>query len=104
MKVWDFSVACIEILTLHFGGRISARLQVCFFLNYVRTFVLEEACPKTGTDPVPKTQCVKFRNAWWENSINASISNKNLVIRVHIRATLEKELNRVIECEVVAVV
>jgi hypothetical protein len=93
----------LKFSTLHFGCRISPRLQVCFFLTYVLTFVLEEACLKTGTDPVPKTQCVKFQNMWCENSIKAPSSNKHLVIRVRTRATLEKQLNRVIECEVVAV-
>jgi hypothetical protein len=39
---------------------------------------------------------------WWENSIKTPSSN-NLVIRARTRATLEKQLNRVIECEVVAV-
>jgi hypothetical protein len=38
-----------------FWGRISPCLQVFFFLNYVRTFILEEACLKTETDPDHKT-------------------------------------------------
>jgi len=93
----------LKFSTLHFGGMISPRLQVCFFLSYVLTFVLEESCLKTGTEPLPKTRCFKFQNMWWENSIKAPHSNKNLVIRVRTRAIIEKQLNRVIECEVVAV-
>lgn len=92
----------LKFSTLHFGGRISPFLQVCFFLKYVLKFVLEEACLKTGTVPVPNTQCVKFQNMWWENSIKTPSSNKNLVIRFLTRAVLKKQLKRV-ECEVVAV-
>jgi hypothetical protein len=94
-----FLLNILKFSTLHFGGRISPRLQVCFFLSYVLTFVLEESCLKTGTEPVSKTRCVKFQNMWWENSIKAPSSNKNLVIRVRTRETTEKQLSRVTECE-----
>jgi hypothetical protein len=93
----------LKFSTQHFGGRINPRLQVCFFLSYVLTFVLEESYLKTGTKPVPKKRCVKFQNMWWVNSIKAPSSNKNPVVRARTRATIEKQLNRVIECEVVTV-
>jgi hypothetical protein len=84
------------------GDRISPRLQVCFFLNYVLTFVLEEVSLKTGTAPVPKTQCVKFQYLWSENSARAPNSNKNSLIRARMRPAVEKQFCRVIECRVVA--
>jgi hypothetical protein len=56
----------LKFSTLHFGGWIIPRLQVCFFPNYVLTLVLEEACQKTVTDAVPKTQGVDFQNMWWD--------------------------------------
>jgi hypothetical protein len=83
------------------GDRISPHLQVCFLLNYVLTFVLEEVSLKTGTAPVPKTHCVKFQ-CLLENSARAPNSNKNSVIRARTRPAIEKQFCRVIECRVVA--
>jgi len=35
-------------------------------VDYVVTFVLEEASLKTGMDPVPETWCVKFYCIRWK--------------------------------------
>jgi hypothetical protein len=102
---WQYGVFILHVLkcsTLHFGGQDQSPSWGLLLPKLCTNICFGWSLPENGDRSCPQDAADKFRYMWVENSVRAPSSNKNLVIRAHTRATLEKQLCSVIECVVVA--